>query len=221
MGGALDAIGDVFGGVMDALNPVGILGDVAGGVLGGVLGGGSGGGGIGGLGNLFDMATGLVDNVLGGAGGLLGGAGGLLGGLGDIVGGLFGGAQNPSIDVMQPFPFLPPLPFPFPGIGGLGGAQGAQAGGTSGAGGTGGVGDSGYASDGSLEALMAKLADKCDSMYKGVEDAVNKLGDNPSQKDLQKVQMMMDKYKQMTELLSNMQKDFDEMNMSIIRNIKG
>ena len=73
----------------------------------------------------------------------------------------------------------------------------------------------------SLEALMAKLADKCDSMYKGVEDAVNKLGDNPSQKDLQKVQMMMDKYKQMTELLSNMQKDFDEMNMSIIRNIKG
>ena len=68
---------------------------------------------------------------------------------------------------------------------------------------------------------MAKLAEKCDSMYKGLEDAVGKLGDNPSQKDLQKVQMMMDKYKQMTELLSNVQKDFSEMNMAIIRNVKG
>ena len=64
------------------------------------------------------MATGLVDNVLGGAGGLLGGAGGLLGGLGDIVGGLFGGAPfQPPIDIMQPFPFLPPIPG-FPGFGG-------------------------------------------------------------------------------------------------------
>ena len=83
-------IGDVLGGVMGGLDPLGLLGGGggegggAGGLLGGVLDAGGGGGGAGGL------LGGLLGGGGGGAGGLLGG---LLGG-GDPLSGLIGAAGD-------------------------------------------------------------------------------------------------------------------------------
>lgn len=211
-GGVADAIGDVFGGVMDALNPFGMVGDLVGDVLGGVAGGLGGilGGGIGGI---FDMATGVVDSIL---------PGNLFGGIGDIVGNLFGAptGQPPQIATLNPFPFelemLNPglmLGAPPPTIVGAMGsaAAGAAAGAQSTAGG------------GNLDTLMAQLGSKTDAMYKDLESAINGLDPESDtyQIDLQNIQLAMSKYTQMTELLSNLQKDLHEMSMSIIRNIKG
>jgi flagellar capping protein FliD len=207
-GGALDAIGDVFGGVMDALNPFGMVGDLVGDVLGGVAGGLGGilGGGIGGI---FDTATGLLDNLM---------PGNLFGGLGDIVGNLFGEptGQPPQISILNPFPmeiggmFMPGLQALGPAMGVL---QQADPGAVSQA----------SSGGGNLDTLMSQLASKTDSMYSNLENQINNLDPESDtyQKDLQNIQLAMSKYTQMTELLSNLQKDLHEMSMSIIRNIKG
>ncbi len=70
---------------------------------------------------------------------------------------------------------------------------------------------------------MSQLAGKTDDMYSDLENAINNLDPKSDnyQKDLQNIQLAMSKYTQMTELLSNLQKDLHEMSMSIIRNIKG
>ncbi len=213
-GGVADAIGDVFGGVMDALNPFGMVGDLVGDVLGGVAGGI--GGMLGGVGGIFDMATGVVDSIL---------PGNLFGGIGDIVGNLFGAptGQPPQISLLNPFPFelemLNPsmlLGPPSPTIvGAMGGAMGAAT--------TAAAGAQASSGGGNLDTLMAQLAGKTDDMYKDLESAINNLDPKSDsyQKDLQNIQLAMSKYTQMTELLSNLQKDLHEMSMSIIRNIKG
>jgi len=66
------------------------------------------------------------------------------------------------------------------------------------------------------------MAEKADSMYNELEQAINNLvpGSETYERDLNAIQLAMSKYTQMTELLSNLQKDLHDMSMSIIRNIK-
>lgn len=73
---------------------------------------------------------------------------------------------------------------------------------------------------GDIDALMSALAQKTDKMYESLEKAVGNLSDKPSQKEMQEIQMAMGKYNQMTQMLSTLQKDLDDMNMSIVRNMK-
>jgi len=214
-GGVVDAIGDVFGGVMDALNPFGMVGDLVGDVLGGVAGGIGGllGGGIGGI---FDMATGVVDSIM---------PGNLFGGIGDIVGNLFGAptGQPPQISILNPFPLELEMMNPGLMLGAppptIVGAMGAAAGAAT----TAAAGTQASSGGGNLDTLMSQLAGKTDNMYSDLENAINNLDPKSDsyQKDLQNIQLAMSKYTQMTELLSNLQKDLHEMSMSIIRNIKG
>ena len=213
-GGVVDAIGDVVGGVMDALNPFGMIGDVVGDVLGGVAGGI--GGVLGGIGGIFDTATGIVDSIM---------PGNLFGGIGDIVGNLFGAptGQPPQISILNPFPFELEMMNPSLMLGSLSpaalGAMGTAAGAAAGAA----TGTQASSGGGNLDTLMSQLAGKTDDMYKDLENSINNLDPKSDsyQKDLQNIQLAMSKYTQMTELLSNLQKDLHEMSMSIIRNIKG
>ena len=213
-GGVVDAIGDVVGGVMDALNPFGMIGDVVGDVLGGVAGGI--GGVLGGIGGIFDTATGIVDSIM---------PGNLFGGIGDIVGNLFGAptGQPPQISILNPFPFELEMMNPSLMLGSLSPAALSAMGATAGAAAGAAAGTQASSGGGNLDTLMSQLAGKTDDMYKDLENSINNLDpDSDSyQQDLQKIQLAMSKYTQMTELLSNLQKDLHEMSMSIIRNIKG
>ena len=213
-GGVVDAIGDVVGGVMDALNPFGMIGDVVGDVLGGVAGGI--GGVLGGIGGIFDTATGIVDSIM---------PGNLFGGIGDIVGNLFGAptGQPPQISILNPFPFELEMMNPSLMLGSLSPAALSAMGATAGAAAGAAAGTQASSGGGNLDTLMSQLAGKTDDMYKDLENSINNLDPKSDsyQKDLQNIQLAMSKYTQMTELLSNLQKDLHEMSMSIIRNIKG
>jgi len=125
------------------------------------------------------------------------------GGLGEIAGGRVGGPGGSVISAMPPFPG---------GIPELGkGAGVAEAGGKGDLGG------------GGLDSLIAMLGEKADKMYGDLETQINNLDPESKsfQKDMQKVQLAMSKYTQMTELLSNVQKNLHDKSMSIVRNIKG
>jgi len=141
------------------------------------------------------------------------------------VGNLFGAptGQPPQISLLNPFPFELEMmnvgqllgPPPPTIVGAMGAAMGAAPAAASGA--------QASSGGGNLDTLMAQLAGKTDDMYKDLENAINSLDPKSDsyQKDLQNIQLSMSKYTQMTELLSNLQKDLHEMSMSIIRNIKG
>ena len=125
----------------------------------------------------------------------------------DMVGSMIGGFGPIQASPMPPLPMsILPLDVPFSIVqSGVGGA--ANAGG--------GVG-------GGPNNIVSTMASKADSMYADLERAINNL--DPTSKtyetDLTAIQLAMSKYTQMTELLSNLQKDLHDMSMSIIRNIK-
>jgi len=125
----------------------------------------------------------------------------------DMVGSMIGGFGPIQASSTPPLPMnILPLDTPFSIVqSGVGGA--ASAGG--------GVG-------GGPNNIVSTMADKADSMYNELEQAINNLvpGSETYERDLNAIQLAMSKYTQMTELLSNLQKDLHDMSMSIIRNIK-
>jgi flagellar capping protein FliD len=125
----------------------------------------------------------------------------------DMVGSMIGGFGPIQASPMPPMPMnILPLDVPFSivqgGVGDLGGSGGIGGGG--------------------VNNIISTMAGQVDSMYANIESQINNLNpDSPTyQKDLQNIQMAMAKFTQLTELLSNLQKDLHDMSMSIIRNIK-
>lgn len=192
----LDSIGDAISGAVDAVG--GALGDVFGGAvdtLGGIAGGL--GGILGGVmnpmsmvPNLLDTAGGLVDSLLPNLG-----LPNLLGPLSDIVGGVFGGlTQAPNISQFQPMPLID--------LSGMFSAQGA--------GGEGG---------GSIESILLALAGKMDAKMGELKNLAGGIDPN-NQKSMADFQLAMQSYNQFSQLLSTAMKDFSDMNMAIVRNVK-
>ncbi len=125
----------------------------------------------------------------------------------DMVGSMIGGFGPIQASPMPPLPMnILPLDAPFSIVqGGVGGAVNAG----------GGVG-------GGPNNIVSTMAGMVDSMYANIESQINNLNpDSPTyQSDLQQIQFAMAKFTQMTELLSNLQKNLHEMSMSIIRNMR-
>lgn len=125
----------------------------------------------------------------------------------NMVGSMIGGFGPIQASSMPPLPMnILPLDVPFSIVqGGVGGAANAA----------GGVG-------GGPNNIISAMAGKADAMYADLEQQIGNLDPaSPTyQNDLTAIQLAMSKFTQMTELLSNLQKDMHDMSMSIIRNIK-
>lgn len=162
------------------------------------------GGAAGGLGGILGGALnplGTVPNLLNTAGGLMDkilpdlGLPSLRGPLSEIVGGVFGGlTQAPNISQFQPMPLID--------LSGMFSAQGA--------GGEGG---------GSIESILLALAGKMDAKMGELKNLAGGIDPN-NQKSMADFQLAMQSYNQFSQLLSTAMKDFSDMNMAIVRNVK-